>query len=189
MTVSWWKMWTLPLRISQKRSPQHIGQSRRFARRNFRARTILLLLRQSPDMHATWLQFCQFLMVQSHVAFSCKLCVLKKSQRRCLWRHGRVFFCNSGLITCLHLHDQQTLVQAFKSATILETLSNSPVCSQCLWTISDFIDVPIMCFCVYGTFCVNCYCFHRIVFWYCLHTWFNLDCIHRIFILILSSHV
>ena len=30
------------------------------------------------------------------------------------------FFCNSGLITCLHLHDQQTLVQAFKSATILE---------------------------------------------------------------------
>ena len=81
------------------------------------------------------------------------------------------FFGNSGLITCLHLHDQQTLVQAFKSATILEKLSNSSVCSQCLWTISDFIDVP------------------RILFWYCLHTWFNLDCFHRIFILILSSHV
>ena len=61
------------------------------------------------------------------------------------------FLGNSGLITCLQLHDKQSLVQAFKSATFLEQLSNSSVCSQCLWTISDFIGVPIMCFCFCGS--------------------------------------
>ena len=98
------------------------------------------------------------------------------------------FLGNSGLITCLHLHDQQTLVQAFKSATILE---NEQFLCMCAVLVSNFwfyrcADHVFLCL---WNLCVKLLLFSQDFILILSSHVIQFGLFHRIFILILSSHV